>query len=72
MARADRILKSYRRDKFLITTKPGQTWSAVVMDVDDRTLSLLDVEVVAPDGTRTKADGQIFLPRADVAYMQRA
>lgn len=70
--RPDRILKSYRRDKFLITTKPGQTWSAVVMDVDERTLFLLDAEAVAPDGTRTKADGQVFLPRADVAYMQRA
>lgn len=70
--RPDRILKSYIRQTFLITTHSGQTWSAVVMDADERTLSLLDVEVVAPDGTRTKADGQVFLPRADVRYMQRA
>lgn len=70
--RPDRILKSYIRQSFLITTFSGQTWSAVVMDADERTLSLLDAELVSTDGSRTKADGQVFLPRADVAYMQRA
>lgn len=70
MARADRVLRRHLRVRHLITTKSGQTWSAVVMDVDERTISLVDTEAVESDGTRTRADGTVFLPRADVAYMQ--
>lgn len=71
MARPDRIVRPYLRTRFLITTKQNQTWDAVLMDIDERSLSLADTELVHADGTRTKADGQVFLPRVDVAYMQR-
>jgi small nuclear ribonucleoprotein (snRNP)-like protein len=71
MARSDRIVRRYLRTKFLITMKNGQTWSAVLMEVDEHSLSLADTEFINPDGTRTPAEGQVFLPRADVAYMQR-
>lgn len=70
MPRSDRLVKRYLRSRFLITT-PNQTWDAVLMEVDDRSLLLVDAELVSADGTRTKADGQVFVPRADVAYMQR-
>lgn len=71
MARADRLVRQYLRDRFVITTKSGVTWSALLLDVDQTSLLLGDVEQIATDGTATKADGQVFLPRADVAYMQR-
>lgn len=71
MARPDRLIRQYLRDRFVITTKSGETWSAILLDADQNTLILADVEAVAPDGSATKADGQVFLPRADVAYMQR-
>lgn len=70
MARADRLVKATLRRKLLITTKDGHTWRAVLMDADANTLSLLEVEHIASDGTATKADGQVLLPRGDVAYMQ--
>ncbi len=71
MAR-DRILKQYLRRRFLITTKDDQTWSGVVLEADAFTLRLHDAELINRDQTRTKADGQVFLPRADIAYMQHA
>lgn len=69
--RADRVVKQYLRTKFLITCKSGQTWRGVLLEVDDRTLRLSEAVLIASDGTETQADGNIFLPRADVAYMQR-
>lgn len=72
MARSDRVVKRYLRTRFLITTKENRTWEGLLVEADDRSLLLLHAELIAADGTRTAADGQVFLPRADVAYMQRA
>lgn len=72
MARADRIVKQHLRTKFLITLKTGTTWSGLLVDADASTLQLIDAEVFDADGTSTKADGRVFLPRADLAYMQLA
>jgi hypothetical protein len=71
MARADRVVKQYLRTRFGVTMKSGQTWSGVLLEVDGLTLRLSQARLVNPDGTETEADGYVFLPRADVAYMQR-
>lgn len=72
MARADRIVRMYLRDRFLITTHEGKTFGGVLVDADDRTLVLAEVDSYSPDGVPTRVDNQLFLPRGDVAYMQRA
>jgi hypothetical protein len=71
MARADRVVKQYLRTRFTITSKAGQTWSGVLLEIDGHTLRLSEVRLINPDGTETSADGHVFLPRGDVAYMQR-
>lgn len=71
MNRTDRIVRGLLRETFLITTKAGQTWEGVLMQADPTTLMLFDAAMIHPDGNRTRADGSVFLPRADVAYMQR-
>lgn len=70
MARRDRLVRQYLRTRFGVTMKSGQTWSGVMLDVDDRTLELTSAHLVNSDGTETPADGHIYLPRDDVAYMQ--
>lgn len=60
------------REQFVVTMKSGDTWSGVLVEADEHTLSMLHVQKVQPDGTSVSADGQMFLPRSDVAYMQRA
>lgn len=70
--RRDRVLRSLLRSRFLVTMKSGQTWSGVLVDVDARSLMLEQVEAIGPDGSSTPADGQVYLPRVDVAYVQRA
>lgn len=71
MARADRVVRQYLRTRFGITMKSGQTWTGVLLEADDRTLRLSEARLLGVDGAETKADGHVFLPRDDVAYMQR-
>lgn len=69
--RSDRIVRRLLREQFVVTMKNGQTWQGVLTEADEHSLALMDVSEIAQDGTPTKADGQVFLPRADVAYIQR-
>jgi hypothetical protein len=69
--RSDRLVRQHLRTRFVVTTKTGLTWDGVLMDADANSLLLFDVESVGHDGTRTKADGQVYIPRGDVAYMQK-
>lgn len=70
-SRPDRILQRLVRTRFLVTTHSGATWDGVLMEVDDRSLVLRDVKVIGRDGAETPADGEVLVPRGDVAYMQR-
>lgn len=67
----DRIMRGLVRSKFLLTTKADQTWEGVLLEVDDNCLVLAEAALVEHDGSKTPADGQVLLPRRDVAYMQR-
>lgn len=68
--RRDRIMRGYLRHRVIVTMKNDATWDGVVMDADDRTISLHDVSAVQSDGTRISADGDVLLNRADIAYSQ--
>lgn len=69
--RPDRVVKSSLRSRFLITLKSGLTWDGVLYEADLNTLVLRDAAAIQADGSKTVADSEVFLPRADVAYMQR-
>ncbi len=74
--RTDRLLRARLRETFIITTTTGETWRGVLYAVDARSLVLRDAELVteAPAGgasSRTPVDGELIVPRATVAYLQR-
>lgn len=68
----DRIVRKQVRTKIHVTMKSGQTWAGVLLHADPNTLELGAVEAIGQDQSVTKADGFIYLPRGDVAYIQRA
>jgi hypothetical protein len=70
-ARPDRILRALVRQRFLLTTHQGQTWDGVVMEVDERSIVLREASTVSVGGEKVAADGEVLIPRGDVAYMQR-
>lgn len=68
--RRDRIIRGYLRHRLLVTTHEDLTWEGVVMDIDTHTVSLWKAVAISADGKRVPADGEVLLPRTDVAYMQ--
>lgn len=71
MPRADRLVRSHLRERYLVTLNDGTAFDGLLMDADATTIVLVDAQQVAPNGDRLQVDGQIWLPRSGVAYMQR-
>lgn len=67
----DRVVRGLVRSQFTITTHDGQTWQGVLIEVDETTLVLRQASVIDANGQNVAADGEVLLPRLDVAYMQR-
>lgn len=75
MAR-DRLLKKQMRQRFHVTLTTGETFDGLLDEWDGNYLILLDAgQLIAASNTETvrvKVDGQLFLPREHIAYLQRA
>lgn len=66
----DRLLKYLIRDLFVVVLKDGQTFRGLLDEHDDGHLVLVNAEALTADGA-TKVDGRLFLPRVNVAYIQK-
>lgn len=65
----ERIVRTHLRQRFVITLKSGEAFEGLVLDADSRVLVLGDARAHTADGP-AQIDGQLFVERADVAYMQ--
>lgn len=70
MARSDRLLREHLRLRFVVTMKSGATFDGLLLDHDPQTLELADAHAYGDSG-KTPLDGRLYLPRAEVDYMQR-
>ena len=69
MGSRDRLLRKALRERFVVTLVSGETFDGLLIDVDDRTLTLANASAIS--GTeRVKVDGLLYLPRP-IAYMQK-
>jgi hypothetical protein len=66
----DRLLKQVLTERFIVTPKTGPTFRALLVAVDDTTLRFVEVAVME-SGVARPAQGELFIARANVAYMQR-
>lgn len=70
MARVDRLVRSVLRERFVLTLRSGETFDGLLVDADEKTFRLVNAWAV--DGkNRVSVDGELFVPRAEVAYLQR-
>lgn len=66
----DRLMRQSLRDRFVVTLRSGESFDGLLLEVDDKTLRFADA--FALDGpTRVRVDGELFLPRSEVAYLQK-
>lgn len=66
----DRLVRKSLRTRFVVTMRGGSSFEGLLLEVDDRTLILADAYAVDAQ-SRTKVDGALYLPRGEVAYMQK-
>ena len=66
----DRLLRNEVKERFVVTLKAGPMFSGLLIDVDDRTFHFSDVRIIQKSGSEP-ADGQLYIERSNVAYMQR-
>ena len=59
------------RDRVLVTMAAGEAFEGVLLEADDRHLVLVDAAQVTTTGDRVQADGQLWLPVSNVAYLQK-
>lgn len=68
--RRDRLLKGLLRERFVVTMTTGEAFEGLLDRLDESTVELVDARAHVKDGA-VKVDGRLYLPRAQVAYMQR-
>lgn len=70
MARRDRLVRQVLRERFVFTLRTGESFDGLLLDADEKTIRL--GSAVALDGkNRALVDGELYVPRAEVVYMQR-
>lgn len=69
----DRLLQERLCDKVVVTLKSGPAFSGVLFKVDDRAVVLRDTQALGagPAGAHLVVDGELFLFRCDIEYLQR-
>jgi small nuclear ribonucleoprotein (snRNP)-like protein len=69
----NRIIKSRLREKFLVTTKDGASFSGILYAADDKALVLRQAEALAAaeDKSNVPLDGEVIVLLSDVAFMQK-
>ena len=70
MARPDRLVRRALRTRYVVTTATEDTFDGILIDADDQHLILADADALARNGDRTRVDGQLWIPRPSVKYMQ--
>jgi hypothetical protein len=66
----DKLLRRLLKDRFTVTLRGGQSFDGLLADADKRTVRLVDA--FALDGkNRVSVDGDLYLPRREIVYMQR-
>lgn len=68
--RRDRLLRDALKSRYLVTLANGEAYDGLLITYDEAHLVLADCEQVAPSGERLRVDGQLWLPRPNVVYMQ--
>lgn len=68
--RPDRVIRDLLRERFLVSLTDGSAIEGLLIDADKKTLRFADCFRVTPS-LREGVDGEVFIPRTNVIYMQK-
>lgn len=70
MANRDQLIRRALRDRFVVTMHNKDAFEGLLLDADANTIHITDAYALT-GRDRLAVDGDLYLPRAQVAYMQR-
>jgi len=63
-------MRQVLRDRFVATLRDGASFEGLLVDADEKTFRFADAWAL--DGkNRVSVDGELFLPRGEVLYLQK-
>ena len=68
--RRDRLIRQALRERFVVTLQGGESFEGLLLEADEKTLHLVEAHALAGK-TSVPVDGALFLPRAQVLYLQK-
>ena len=69
MNRRDRLLRQVHLQRFIVTLTSGETFDGLLADTDDNSVKLVGAFAI-DEKSRESVDGDLYLPRVKIAYMQ--
>lgn len=66
----DRLLRGLLHDRLVVTLRSGETFDGLFIEADERVIRLANADLVT-EKSRVSVDGDLYLPRYDVIYMQK-
>lgn len=70
MGSRDKLIRQNLRERFVITLHGGESFDGLLVEADEKTLRMVNAFAIGKN-SRVSVDGELFLPRGDVAYMQK-
>lgn len=58
-------------EQFVVTCIDGTAYQGLLAEIDERVFRFVQTATLGPGGTRVPIDGDFYLERSRVAYMQK-
>lgn len=68
--RKDRLLKKMILERFVVTLRSGESFDGLLADADTKTIRLVSSFALSGKD-RVSVDGELFIPRSEITYLQR-
>ena len=66
----ERVLTSLLKERFIVSLTDGNAVEGLFIDADFKTIQLSDCYRITVDA-RVRLDGEMFIPRGNVIYIQK-
>ena len=68
--RKDRLLRKMILERFIVTLRSGESFDGLLADADTKTIRLVSSFALSGKD-RVSVDGELFIPRNEITYLQR-
>lgn len=68
--RKDRLLRKMILERFIVTLRSGESFDGLLADADTKTIRLVSSFALSGKD-RVSVDGELFIPRSEITYLQR-